>query len=406
MFVRMAVMNLVKHGRRTILIVFAIMVSVLVMEVIAGMFYGIRANFFRNLTQEGGHVTITAAGRRSALNPFSLDHTVPEYTTVIDALVGLDGVDAVEPVLEFAALLQHRDRSVTLAGLGVPAGTRFYRNVAEGIVDGQFPPEHGVVISRSIAEILRAQHGDELLIVIEDSTGSPFYLQYPVTGVFETAAAEFDENTFFLRHDAAEELVYLDGATTEIRVRLHSPGQADAFAAAAVSRLPVGDETARLEIRTYREAHAGLMGIIDVLDFFILFMNVFVVIVAASVITNAILMNVFERIGEFGTMRAIGLKKRGVAWIVLTEGLMQGAVGSALGLLVGIPIVLYFSTNGLDFGGVAEAFGMGTSDFRFAYTPRNSLINSAAGVLIAIGGSLYAARTGVRLSILDALSYG
>ena len=144
---------------------------------------------------------------------------------------------------------------------------------------------------------------------------------------------------------------------------------------------------------------------IETMDFFIVFMNLFVVIVAASVITNAILMNVFERIREFGTMRAIGLKKRGVARIILTEGVVQGIAGSLLGLLAGIPIVLYFSSNGIDMGGIAEAFGMGTSEFYFGYTPRNSALNAAGGVLIALGGSLYAAVTGVRLTIMEALRY-
>ena len=405
MYLKMAISNLVKHRRRTLLIVFAVMVSVLVMEVVAGMFHGIRANFFRNLTQEGGHVTITASSRRDALNPFSLEHTIPDYAGVVAKLAGLDGAEAVEPVLEFGALLQHDERTVTLAGLGVLPDTRFYANVAEGLIDGRFPPEHGIVISRAIAELLRVSAGDELLVVVEDSTGSPFYLQYPVTGLFATAATEFDENTFFLRHSDAEELVYLDGGTTELRVRLSSPDLAETFAAAAAERLSASAETP-FEIRTYHEIHEGLMSLIEMMDFFIVFMNLFVVIVAASVITNAILMNVFERIREFGTMRAIGLKKRGVAGIVLTEGFLQGVTGSLLGLLVGVPIVLYFSVNGLDFGGIAEAFGMGSSDFLFAYDARNSLVNCAGGILIALGGSLYAARTGVRLTIMEALSYG
>ena len=405
MFAKMAVVNLAKHRKRTVLIVFAVMASVLVMEVVAGMFHGIRDNFFRNVTQETGHVQVTAAGRREALNPFSLDHVIPEYRRVVEDLSRLEGAVTVEAALEFGAILQHGERSVTIGGIGVDRDTQFFRNVGAGLEDGVFPPEPGgVVLSRSISELLGVAHGEAILLVVEDSTGSPFYLQFSVSGVFRTDAREFDENTFFLTHADAEDLLYLEGATTGIRVRLDAQDRASVFAD-RVTEILAGREGPPLVAETFREIHAGLVNMIETMDFFIVFMNLFVVIVAASVITNAILMNVFERIREFGTMRAIGLKKRGVARIILTEGVVQGIAGSLLGLLAGIPIVLYFSSNGIDMGGIAEAFGMGTSHFYFGYTPRNSALNAGGGVLIALGGSLYAAVTGVRLTIMEALRY-
>lgn len=401
---RMALFNLLKHRRRTLLIVVAVLLSVLVMEVVAGMLHGIRDNFFRNLTQEGGHVQISAPGRRSSLNPFTLDHRIEDYRAVVAALQALPG--AAEEVLHFGALVQHGERTLTLAGLGVRSDSQFFTAVREGMVSGTFPPASGtVVLSAAVAELLlidqaaAAGGSADLLIVVEDSSGSPFYLQYPVGGIFRTAAADFDEQTFFITHTDAQELVYLPDQTIEIRVRLPDPQNAEPFAAAARAALP------HLEVRTFRDIHAGVIAMLEMMDFFIVFMNLLVVTVAASVITNAILMNVFERIREFGTLRAIGLKRRGVVRIILTEGLVQGVAGAVLGLATGIPIVLYFSVNGLDWGGITEAFGMGTSAFTFAYSVGNSALNAFGGVLIALAGSLYAALVGARLSIMEALRY-
>ncbi|MFW6363837.1 MAG: ABC transporter permease, partial [Spirochaeta sp.] len=280
--------------------------------------------------------------------------------------------------------------------------TSFYSHVKEGLQKGRFPPRRGeIVVSRRNAELLEVTLQDEMLLVVEDSSGSPFYLPYQVGGIFETTAREFDENTIFIQHADAQELVYLQDETTEIRIRLESPQQAESIAAAIANRL----DNNELNIRTFRDIHSGVMSMIDMLDFFIIFMNLFVVIVAASVITNAILMNVFERIREFGTMRAIGMKKRGVFRIILIEGGAQGLLGSVLGLLVGIPVVLYFSRQGFEMGEAAEAFGMGMSEFRFAFSIRNSMLNAVGGVLIAMGGSLYAAFVGTRLSIMEALRH-
>ncbi|AFG36296.1 ABC transporter permease [Spirochaeta africana] len=417
MFLKLAVVSLGKHRKRTLLILFAVMISVLVMEVVAGVFHGVRVNFFETLTQEGGHLQITARGRSEALNPYSLEYTIAEYEQVISKVheTARDqgvAVTAAEEVLEFGALLQHsaaEERNLTLSGVGVRPDTAYYSRVREAVQGAFPPPSGGIAISASIAELLAVEQGDELLLVVEDSTGSPFYLQFLLAGVFRTDSSELDENTVFISHQDAQELVYLEGETTGIRVRLQNHEQAEVLADVLRARFQQaadrGEIAAALRVETYRDLHAGLMGMIDLLDFFIVLMNLCVIIVAASVITNAILMNVFDRIREFGTMRAIGLKRLGAARIILVEGLLQGVAGSLLGLAVGIPIVLYFSVHGLDWGGISEAFGMGSAQFRFGYSPYTSMLNGAGGVLIALAGSLYAAVVGMRLSIMEALRY-
>ncbi len=412
MFGKMAWLNLWKHKKRTLLILFAVMMSVLVMEVVAGMFAGMRINFFRNLTKEGGHVQINRAGWEDRLNPYTLDFMITDYGDILENVRGMDGVEAAEPLIHFGALVQNGGRDVTMAGIGLEPDNAFFRDVQEGITAGDFlPGGRGIALSLRIADLLGLEQGDPVNVVVEDSTGSPFYLQFPVTGVFQTDSREFDENTFFLSRKAAQELLYLGEETTEIRVRLADASMAPAFRERAEGLLTGGGggsadrDEPNLQIRTWREIHSGVTALLEVMDVFVLVMDFFVVVVVATVITNAILMNVFERIREFGTMRAIGMKRRQIRGMILTEGLLQGAVGGLLGLAVGIPAVLYLTANGLDWGGISEAFGMGSSRFYFGYSVRNSLISYGSGILIALAGSFYAARTGTRLSIMETLRH-
>jgi putative ABC transport system permease protein len=425
MFLRMALLNLVKHRRRTALVVFAILLSVLVMEVVAGMFEGMRVNFFRNLTSESGHLQIHARGYRDRLNPFTLDHTIRGYREVAEKLREIPGVIDVEEMLHFGAILEHQGRDITLAGVGVRGDTQFYRSVRDGMREGSREEPFqggGILLSTAVARLLRTGLGEGVNVIVEDSTGSPFYLQFPVTGIFETLSPDFDENTFFIDHTAAQELLYLEDETIEIRLRLADPeraevvkthalqlpgGGSDASSAgkAPAGESPAGESDFALEIRTWRELNAGLTSLLEMMDFFILMMNLLVVLVVASVITNAILMNVFERMRVIGTMRAIGLKRRSAGAMILMEGLIQGVTGSVLGLALGIPIVLYFSAHGIDWGGISEAFGMGSAYYYFGYSPLNSALSALGGVLVALVGSVYAARVGMRLSILEALHH-
>ncbi len=408
MFFKLAVFNVIKHRRRSLLIIFAVFASVLVMEVVAGMFHGIRQNFFENLTQQGGHVQISAQGRQESLNPYSLDYVLYNYRKICDVLMQLDETQAAEEVLEFGALVQYDEKNVTLGGVGLPDDSGLYGNVQDNLQEGEFPPgAQEAVFSQATADLLGLSYQDAVLVVVEDSSGSPFYLQYIVGGIFSTGGGEFDENTFFLNLADAQELLYLDGAVSGIRIMLDDPQQAEEFAAGAVQVLQdAGIATNQLELRSFYEIHSGLVGMIEMMDFFILFMNLMVIVIAASVITNAVLMNVFERIREFGTMRAIGLKRRGVVQMIAIEGLVQGILGSLLGLVIGVPVVLYFSVNGLNWGGVSEALGMASPYFYFHYEPASSGLDFLGGVLIALGGSLYAAWMGARLSVMEALRHG
>ena len=141
------------------------------------------------------------------------------------------------------------------------------------------------------------------------------------------------------------------------------------------------------------------------MDFFMLVINIFVLVVAATVITNAILMNVFEKQREYGTLRAIGMKRREQAFLVLAEGAAQGIAGALLGALLALPVVLFLKRHGLPIGAASHAFGMGDVIY-FGTDPLATLRNIGFGTLIALAGSLYAALVGTRSTVVDALRRG
>ncbi|MFW5690101.1 MAG: ABC transporter permease, partial [Spirochaetota bacterium] len=160
-----------------------------------------------------------------------------------------------------------------------------------------------------------------------------------------------------------------------------------------------------LEASTWRDIHGSLIVFVELSDLLTAVVNAFVVIVAASVITNAILMTAFDRIATFGALRAIGLKRWQLLAMIVSEGGIMGVVGSALGLSVGIPIVLYFQRHGLDIGALSEFFGTGQT-YYFAFVPRASLRTFVYGVLIAALSALYAGWATARQQLIASLQEG
>ena len=61
-FVRLAILSILSHRRRSTVIAVSVAVSVVVMIFVEGMLGGLRSSFFENLLQGTGHVQIHASG--------------------------------------------------------------------------------------------------------------------------------------------------------------------------------------------------------------------------------------------------------------------------------------------------------------------------------------------------------
>lgn len=389
-----------RHGKRSALIAMAVAVSVATMVFMSGMLEGMREEFFFTMVSSSGHLTLDAAASADALDPLSLELLLSDWDGYAAWLGEQPEALRVEPVFSFGALVVNERKNIGLVGYGVPTDTAFFRDVRSGVRSGRFLAQSGeVMMSEDTLELLDLAPTDPVLVLTEDATGAPYYLEYAIAGVYRSDSAEFDEGAFLIGLQDAQELVYVDRDIREIRVILQDPAQAEAVAARFRSTYADNDE---IRIQTWRERNRGLVVLIELMDVFMYAINVLIVIVAATVITNAILMNTFEKAREQGMMRAIGLTRRGQFKLIMAEGLVYGVLGSLAGLAIGIPLVLYFQTHGIDFGEVSESFGLGR-ELTFRFVPITAVINAVFGTSVALAGSLYAAIVATRSTILASL---
>lgn len=492
MILKIAWGSLRRHGRRSLLIVLAIAISVATMEFLSGVMSGMREDFFETMVSSGGHLQVEHIEAEDALDPTSLELLIPDWSELREWFLEQEEVVRAEPVLTFGALVVKDGTNAPMIGYGILPDTGFFSDVRGGISEGRFltspegatapestavtttgtlaigttvatasvpPPEphvahtvhfglsptvqdspknvflsspspavaasatdseevipvddvapREILISTEISDMLDLSLGDQAMILVEDSTGAPYYLDYNVVGIFRSDSGEFDESSFLVSHTDAQDLLYVGDATREIRVTLTddtlAAPVADRFADAfGVGRGAVTDRRGTdppITVRTWREIQGGIVVLIEMFDIFMVTINLLIVIVAATVITNAILMNVFEKTKEYGMMRAIGLKNRGVIGLVLAEGTAYGVAGSIAGLAIGMPLVVYFQTHGIDFGEVMESFGMGR-EITTTFDPKNSVINALFGALTAFIGSLYAALVSQRRTIIESM---
>ncbi len=125
--------------------------------------------------------------------------------------------------------------------------------------------------------------------------------------------------------------------------------------------------------------------------------------ITATVVTNTLVMAVFERTREIGVLSAIGMKGRRIMAQFLAEAGMLATGGVIGGLILGGLIVLYFNRFGFYVGNYGFQ-GMLMEDRIYAYlTTRNAVTLAIVAYVITLVASLYPATLAARMEPVEAL---
>lgn len=402
-FLQIAIRNLQKHLRRTLVIIMAVAVSVMSMILISGMIEGMKVNFFTSTLNDSGHLQIHSKGYKERINQFSVDYRITDpdkKIRIIEQVLGeLNIQGQVERISRIPVLIRGLDNHVGLIAYGNEDNSQFRNKIKNGMLAGNFTidDEH-ILISEKLAGIINAPIGEWVQLIAEDFEGIPAYLDFKVAGYFTTESREEDMMSVSITHQSVLDLLDIDNETMEIRIQLDDHKLATDVQNALLSN----KKLAGLEIVSWREMHGSILLLLDLVDIGMVFMNFIILFIAVIIIANSVLMNQFDRIKEFGTLRAIGMKKNQLRLMIASEGSVQALIGSLFGLLIGIPIVVYFQEQGLYMGELSSLFGMGDM-YYFQLTFHGVLLSTVFGFLIAWVCSLYAAGVIGKYSIMNSL---
>ena len=211
----------------------------------------------------------------------------------------------------------------------------------------------GVVVGRRLAKSLKLSPGSELVIVSQAADGSIANDIFTVRGVLLGISMATDRGAVYMHADTFRELMVFPHGVHQIIVR--RPEGVELSSAASTVRGFAGD----LDVKTWRELMPSVATMLDssrsmmVVVFFILYLAVGILLL------NAMLMVVFERIREFGVLKALGASPLRIMGLMLAESALQTALALAIGLAASLPGMWYLSEKGIDVGSLGGASVMG-----------------------------------------------
>ena len=236
--------------------------------------------------------------------------------------------------LSFSGLLSNGRSDLSIVGEGVEADKEarlgsYIKITAGRQLTGQ--DAYGILIGDGVANSLKLKPGDRVTVLLNTAEGAMNSLDFEVTGVFQTFSKEFDARAVRIPLAAAQELFGTDGVNSLV-ISLLTTEDTDRTAARLVAQLD-GNE---YELRTWRELNDFYQKAVDLYDRQFGVLRLIVLLMVLLMVANTVNMTVFERIGEFGTLMAIGNRSGDIFRLVVLENALVGMIGALLGLAAGV----------------------------------------------------------------------
>lgn len=342
-WVKIALRNLLKNKRRSIVTMMAIMLGFSAVNLFAGFTaYMYRANREGSIyTGFQGHLTIFRKGlfERDKETPAKLLLSPDEITSIQEICKKMKEVVIATPQLRISGLITNGKISTIFVAQGyVPSIQNIFTSrtslkLMEPFDGKPLEDDHpeGIGISRGLARFLNLKVSSDAVIMATTVDGQMNALDVKIYHLFDAPSMAMNDRFIRIPFSYAQQLYDTKGAHM-MSVLLEKTEDTEAV------RQALKEEFKRkgldLEIKSWDELSEWYTKVKEMFDLIFLFLFLIVFIIVIMSVINTMSMTVLERIREIGTLRALGLKRRGVLMLFSIESCLMGIGGIAGGTLL------------------------------------------------------------------------
>ncbi|MDX2246166.1 MAG: FtsX-like permease family protein [Bacteroidia bacterium] len=353
MLLKLAWRNMWRNRRRTMITLASVFFAVLLATTMRSLQRGVTVKMIENVVSfYTGYVQIHKSGYWDEPN---LDNTF-EQTSLITRVANSDPrVAKVAPRLESFALASSGEISEGCMIMGIdPENEDQLTGLKAKLIEGTYLQSHekGAMITSGLAEKLQIKLGDTLILIGQGYQGISAAGKFPITGMVKFGNPDLNQKLVYLSIESAQNLYGAENRLTAFALNLSKPQTAPIVATALRTELDND-----YEVMDWMEMMPEMAQLLEVdkakgrMTMGILYM------IIAFGMFGTVLMMTSERRHEFGVLMAIGMKKRILAGMVVTESILISMAGVVAGFIASLPIVFYFHFNPFRMSGkAAEAY--------------------------------------------------
>ncbi|MGO9514363.1 MAG: lipoprotein-releasing ABC transporter permease subunit [Steroidobacteraceae bacterium] len=308
--------------------------GVLALITVLSVMNGFETELRTRLLSLSAHATLTARGA-----------AIADWRVRIQQLKGAQGLIGAAPFLDTDAMLS---RTPAMSGAVVrgidPTLETEVSTIADAMREGKLsdlePGMNRIILGRMLAYQLQVGAGDTVTVMTAGSAAAgggmvPRLQEFQVVGIFEVGLQEHDSVLALVNLQDAEAFRGLSGPTG-IRLRFDDVLKAPELARKAASRLPPG-----LELRDWTQENAAYFRAVRIEKTMMGLILMLIVAVAVFNIVATLVMVVSDKRTDIAILRTLGMSPRAVLAVFMTQGVLIGWIGTAIGVSLGVALALH-----------------------------------------------------------------
>jgi len=406
---KIAIRNLLRYRRRTLLTVSLVsigVVSVLVFISVSGSFKNMMIGQITDSFL--GHIQIHKKGYVASIDslPLTLNLGPNALEKIEKAINEIPDIETYSKRIKFGGMFSNfvETTNVRLNGVypedEVKTAPLFLSRIREG--EKTIKPGE-ILVPELLAKGMKVKVGDTVVVIATNRDGSVNGKQFQVGGILESVTGPGGRDGYIHMDDAMEILRMDSIEISEIAIRLKEFDKLhevfDRLKDELANELNKQGQPA-FEVHTWEKLSPfyNIARMIDIMTFFVKLMLIAIVLIS---IMNVMVMAVYERIREIGTIAAIGTLPGKILAMFLIEGLSLGFFGAVVGNVLGVATISILSMAKLTFN-FGRQKGLLLSP---SINLQDILLISIMVITISVMASLQPAYKASRMNPIDALRH-
>lgn len=345
--IRLAIKNLTRHKKRTLLTAGIIALAVVFYIFLDSLMLGMKNKALSNIIDfESGHIQVANKNYWEQRDEFPLENLMDNEEEIIKKIEKLEGIKGISPQLKFFARLNNGIDEIPVPVEGIIA-----QNEKEVFAKGKYfiegnyfsQGEYKAVLGKNLADLMGLKNGDYFTLLFKTKNETFNTIDLKISGLLETPNPNINSNRIFIPLSIAQKVLNVDNKISQYALRVDDKEVAEEIdflnkeLNGEIAAFPWQDSaSSMLKLSQAQEIESEIiLGII--------------LIIAVLGIINSIILAGIERVEEIGMMKALGMKEREIILTFVYESTGIGVIGAFIGAVFSFVGVGLFQKYGIDF---------------------------------------------------------
>ena len=406
---KIAIRNLMRYKRRTLLTASLITMGVVFVLVFVSVSSSFKNMMIGQVTDSFlGHIQIHRKGYVASIEslPLTMNLGPQAIKKVEKAISEIPEIEAYSTRIKFGGMFSNfvETTNIRLNGIDPAEEIKTIPLFPARIIEGEKIVRKGeILIPELLAIGMKVKVADTIVIIATNQDGSVNGRQFIVGGIVESVIGPGGRDGYIHIDDAMDILRMDEVEISEIAIRLKDFDKLHVVSSKlndAFSKELNKKGKPKFEVHTWEKLHPfyNIARMIDIMTFFIKLMLIAIVLIS---IMNVMVMAVYERIREIGTIAAMGTMPAKILSMFVIEGFSLGVFGVILGNILGIAIIFILNISKITFD-----FGRQTG---LLLSPtlhlQDVFVISIIVIIISVIASLQPAYKASKMEPIEALRY-